>query len=56
MGSNKFDLKLVFCPSNPPKIAENDMGISRRINLKPMKRGKKNGIKQNLFGRLQRAD
>ena len=47
MESNKIDFKLVICTSNPPKIAENDMGIWRRINLnlKPMKRGKKNGIK-----------
>ena len=45
MESNKIDCKLIFCPSNPPKITGNDKGIWRRIHLKPVKRGKKNGIK-----------
>ena len=39
MKSNKIDCKLIFCPSNPPKIAENDRGIWRRISLEPMKKG-----------------
>ena len=41
----KNDFKLIFCPSNPPRITENDKGIWRRINLKPTKRGKRNGTK-----------
>lgn len=41
---NKINCKLIFCPSNPPKLTEKDMGILRRINPKleenpkPMKR------------------
>lgn len=40
----KVDCKLIFCPSNPPKLTENERGILRRINPKleekpkPMKR------------------